>query len=383
MNPTIQSKLPHAGTTIFTVMSALAVKHKAINLGQGFPDFMMNSELIELVNRAMQNGNNQYVHMNGLPLLRERLAEKIHDLYGVQVHPDEEITVTPGGTYAIYTALTTVLQPGDEVIVFEPAYDSYIPTIEINGAIPVIIPLEFPDYSINWELVKSKISGKTKMIMLNSPHNPTGKVLSKNDIEQLQQIVKDTNIFILSDEVYEHLIYDDMQHESMLKYPDLYERSFVCFSFGKVYHCTGWKMGYCVAPPALMKEFRKIHQFNCFTTNGTVQFALAEFIQQKDQYLLLGKQLQEKRDYFLQLMQQTKFKPLPSHGSYFQLYSYKDFSDEKEADLAIRLTEEYSVATIPVSAFYQSGKDDRVLRFCFVKKEATLEEAVNRLMKIG
>ena len=382
MEPTIQSKLPHVGTTIFTVMSALAVEHKAINLGQGFPDYPMNDELISLVNEAMKKGKNQYVHMCGLPALRERLAEKISGLYNANANPETEITITPGGTYAIYTALTTVLQPGDEVIVFEPAYDSYIPNIEINGAIPVLIPLVYPDYKIDWELVKQKITPRTKMIMLNTPHNPTGSVLSAADIEALRNTVKGTGIFILSDEVYEHLIFDGMKHESILRYADLYERSFVCFSFGKVYHCTGWKMGYCVAPPMLMKEFRKVHQFNCFTCNSPVQFALTEFLQQKDKYLKLGNFLQKKRDHFQQLMQQTKFKPLTSHGSYFQLYSYDGMSDESEKDLAIRLTKEYGVATIPVSAFYKEETDNKVLRFCFSKKEDTLEEAASRLMKI-
>ncbi|MBC7628582.1 methionine aminotransferase [Ferruginibacter sp.] len=379
----IHSKLPLVGTTIFTRMSVLAAEHNAINLGQGFPDFMMNAGLIGLVNDAMKKGNNQYVHMNGLALLRERLAEKIENLYAATVHPDTEITITPGGTYAIYTALTTILQPGDEVIVFEPAYDSYIPNILINGGVPVLIPLSYPSYSINWQLVKKSITPKTKMIMLNSPHNPTGMVLSSDDIEQLRSIVRDTGIFILSDEVYEHLIFDDLPHESMLRYPDLRERSFVCFSFGKTYHCTGWKLGYCVAPDALMKEFRKVHQFNCFSCNSPVQFALANFIQQKEQYLHLGAAVQQKRDFFQLLMQQTKFKALPSHGSYFQLYSYAGISEETEMELAIRLTKEYKVATIPVSVFYSKEKDDKVLRFCFVKKEATLEEAVNRLIKFS
>jgi len=382
LEPIIQSKLPHVGTTIFTVMSALATEHKAINLGQGFPDFPMSEELVALVNKAMQNGHNQYVHMCGLPALRERLSEKINGLYTASVNPETEITVTPGGTYAIYTALTTVLQPGDEVIVFEPAYDSYIPNIEINGGVPVLIPLTYPDYRIDWELVKQKITAKTKMIMLNTPHNPTGMVLGAADIEALRSIVNGTGIFILSDEVYEHLIFDGMKHESILRYPDLYERSFVCFSFGKVYHCTGWKLGYCVAPPALMKEFRKVHQFNCFTCNSPVQFALAEFLQQKDNYLQLGAFLQEKRDYFQKLMAQTKFKPLPSHGSYFQLYSFAGVSDESEKDFAVRLTKEYGVATIPTSAFYKNGEDNKVLRFCFSKKEETLDAAANRLMKL-
>ena len=382
MIPTIQSKLPHVGTTIFTVMSVLANEHKAINLGQGFPDYAMSEELIDLVNKAMKSGHNQYVHMNGLPALREQLAEKIEGLYSTSINAETEITITPGGTYAIYTALTTILQPGDEVIVFEPAYDSYIPNIEINGAVPVLIPLVYPDYKIDWNLVKQKITPKTKLIMLNTPHNPTGAVLGADDIIQLQSIVKGTGIFILSDEVYEHLIFDGKQHESMLRYPDLYERSFVCFSFGKIYHCTGWKLGYCVAPEALMKEFRKVHQFNCFTCNSPVQFALADFLKQKENYLQLGDFLQQKRDYLKTLMLQTKFTPLPSYGSYFQLYSYANITDESEKDFAIRLTKQYGVATIPTSAFYKNGEENKVLRFCFSKNENTLEEAANRLIKI-
>jgi methionine aminotransferase len=379
MKTFINSKLPDVGTTIFTVMSALAEEYKAINLGQGFPDFMMSEELIALVNEAMKKGHNQYAPMSGLLTLRERISEKIKCLYNLDINPDTEITITPGGTYAIYTALTTVLQPGDEVIVFEPAYDSYIPNIQINGGVPVLVPLTLPDYKIDWQLVKEKISSKTKMIVLNTPHNPTGSMIDKDDIEQLRSIVKDTGIFILSDEVYEHLIFDDNQHESMLRYPDLYERSFVCFSFGKTYHCTGWKLGYCAVPPILMKEFRKVHQFNCFSCNTPVQFALAEFLKQKENYLQVGKLLQKKRDYFQNLMKQTKFKALPSCGSYFQLYNYAAISNEGEKDFAIRLTKEYRVAAIPVSAFYQKEKNSQVVRFCFAKKETTLEEAVNRL----
>lgn len=375
------------GTTIFTVMSVLANQQRAINLGQGFPDYPMNEELIGLVNRSMKKGNNQYVHMNGLPLLRERLAEKINGLYASGINPETEITVTPGGTYAIYTALTAILQPGDEAIVIEPAYDSYIPNIEINGGVPVLVPMIFPQeeggsYRINWEKIRSSITPKTRLIMLNTPHNPTGSVMDASDIEQLRSVVKDTGIFILSDEVYEHLIFDGKKHESILWYPDLMERSFVCFSFGKVYHCTGWKMGYSVAPAALMKEFRKVHQFNCFTCNSPVQFALAEFLRRKEHYLGLGAFLQEKRDYFSGLMLQTRFKPLPSYGSYFQLYGYSEISDESEKDFAIRLTKEYGVATIPTSAFYKNGEDNRVLRFCFSKKNNTLEEAANRLIRL-
>ena len=379
---TIHSKLPEVGTTIFTVMSVLAAEHQAINLGQGFPDFPMNEELVVKVCEAMKSGHNQYTHMNGYIPLRESIAEKAALLYGSSIHPEKEITVTPGGTYALYTALTTVLQPGDEVIVFEPAYDSYIPAIESNGAKAVRLQLHFPDYSIDWEAVRKAISRKTRAIMINSPHNPTGAVLRKRDIEALRKTVADTNIIIISDEVYEHLIFDGMAHESILRYPDLFQRSFVCFSFGKVYHCTGWKLGYCMAPDYLMAEFRKIHQFNCFSCDTPKQVALASFLKQEHHYRELGPFLQRKRDYFQQLMQDTRFIPVPSYGSYFQIYRYDGITDEKEMDFAIRLTKEYGVATIPVSAFYKEETNHRVLRFCFAKKETTLETAAERLRKI-
>lgn len=363
-------------------MSSLAVKHNAVNLGQGFPDFPMSEELISMVNQAMREGYNQYVHMNGYPQLRDKLAEKIYSLYNTVVSGDSQITITPGGTYAIYTALTSALQPGDEVIVFEPAYDSYIPNIEINGAIPVLINLAFPEYKIDWDEVKNKITSKTRMIMINSPHNPTGAILTESDIEQLRSIVKDTKIIILSDEVYEHLIFDNIPHQSILRYPDLLERSFVCFSFGKVYHCTGWKLGYCVSSPELMAEFRKVHQFNCFTCHTPSQVALSKFLSNAESYLSLGKFMQQKRDYFERLMLGTRFTPLASHGSYFQCYKYNLISSEKDKGFAIRLTEEHGVATIPVSSFYKSGKDDFVLRFCFAKSKETIDRAVERLTRI-
>ena len=380
--PSVISKLPRVGTTIFTVMSSLAKEYDAVNLGQGFPDFAMNEALIAKVNEAMLKGHNQYTHMNGYLPLREVLAEKAGDLYGAAINPDTEITVTPGGTYAIYTALTSVLRPGDEVIIFQPGYDSYIPNVVINGATPVLIPLCYPDYSIDWEAVRKAVSSRTRMIMLNSPHNPTGAILRQEDIESLRAIVKGTDIFILSDEVYEHVIFDEIPHLSMLRYPDLLERSFVCFSFGKIYHCTGWKIGYCVAPAAAMAEFRKVHQFNCFSADTPKQVALASFLKQKDQYQSLGNFIQRKRDYFLQLMKDTKFKMHNAYGSYFILGSYGHFSNETEKDIAIRITKDYGVATIPVSAFYQIPTDNKVLRFCFCKKDETLERAVERLRRV-
>lgn len=379
---TIKSKLSSVGTSIFTTMSQLAVQHNAVNLGQGFPDFMMSEELAGLVNKAIIDGHNQYAPMPGLPLLRERLADKVEKLYCTKINADTDITITPGGTYAIYTALTTVLQPGDEVIVFEPAYDSYIPNIIINAAVPISIPLSFPDYCIPWDTVKATITPRTRMIIINSPHNPTGSVLTAADMEQLRQVVAGTDIIILSDEVYEHLIFDGIKHESILKHPDLLERSFVCFSFGKTYHCTGWKLGYCISSPTIMSEFRKVHQYNCFSCNTPVQVALSSYLQNEQAYLQLGSFVQKKRDYFQQLMAQTAFTPLPSYGSYFQCYSYQNISNEGDMDFAIRLTKEFGVTTIPVSAFYNTQKDDHVLRFCFCKKEETLEKAVERLAKV-
>jgi methionine aminotransferase len=379
--PKIKSKLPNTGETIFTEMSALAAKHKAINLGQGTPDFDMNEALIDLVTKSMKDGHNQYAHRNGLLKLREAIAEKVDYLYQASINPNTEITITPGGTYAIYTALTSVLRSGDEVIVFEPAYDSYIPNVEINGAVPVLIPLAFPDYKIDWTLVKEKISSATRMIIINSPHNPTGQILNKNDINELRNIVTGTNILILSDEVYETIIFDGSLHESILKYPDLFQRSFVTFSFGKVYHCTGWKIGYCIAPDHFMKEFLKVHQYNCFSCNTPVQFALSTFLQEKNEYLKLGDFFQTKRDMFNGLMAETTFKSLPSFGTYFQLYSYADISDESDIAFAKKLTTEAGVAAIPLSAFYKSAKDNKILRFCFAKKEDTLKTAVERLSK--
>ncbi|MFZ6025147.1 MAG: methionine aminotransferase [Bacteroidota bacterium] len=377
--PSIHSKLPQVGTTIFTVMSQLAVQHKAVNLGQGFPDFPMQEALTNLVDKAIRNGYNQYTHMNGYPLLRERLAAKVETLYGTKINPDSDITITPGGTYAIYTSLTTVLQAGDEVIVFEPAYDSYIPTIEINGAKAIRVPLTYPAYSIPWDIVREKINPRTRMIMINSPHNPTGAVLSAADMQELSAIVEDTNILILSDEVYEHLIFDGLQHESVLRYPELLKRSFVCFSFGKTYHCTGWKLGYCISPPELMHEFRKVHQFNCFTCDTPKQVALAEYLNDADAYLALGQMIQTKRDYFRNKMAGISFTCIPSHGSYFECYNYAAISNEPDTEFAKRLTIDYGVATIPVSAFYRDKKDDKVVRFCFAKKETTLDLAIEKL----
>ncbi|SEW10752.1 methionine aminotransferase [Chitinophaga arvensicola] len=376
------SKLPNVGTTIFTVMSGLAATHQAINLSQGFPDYDCSDELKAMVNEAMQQGHNQYAPMPGLMPLRSAIAGKISNLYQQSVNPDTEITITPGGTYAIFTAIATCIHPGDEVIIFEPAYDSYIPNVLVNGGVPVLISLSFPDYRINWAEVRSKITQRTKMIMLNTPHNPTGSILQENDIAELEKLVAEFNLLVLSDEVYEHLIFDGAQHHSILRYPAIFRNSFVTFSFGKVFHNTGWKMGYCVAPEHLMKEYRKVHQYLCFSVNTPMQYGLAKFLETPSHYLELPAFYQQKRDYFLTLMKDTRFTPLASQGSYFQLMKYDRISDEGDKDFAIRMTKEYGVAVIPVSAFYQDGKDDHVIRFCFAKKSVTLEQAAARLQHI-
>lgn len=367
------------GETIFTTMSRLSLEQKAVNLGQGFPDYDMDERLIELVHTAMRNGYNQYAPLAGASSLRKAISEKISFLYGSIVNPETEICITPGATYAIYTALTTVLHKGEEVIVFEPAYDSYIPNIELNGAIPVRIPLTIPDFKVDWDQVRAAISPNTRMIMINSPHNPTGMIFSDSDMRELSEIVLSNNLYLLSDEVYEHLIYDGKEFESVLKYPELFKRAFVTYSFGKVYHCTGWKTGYCVAPESLMKEFKKVHQYNAFCCFGPVQYALAEYLNDRTAYLGLGAFFQPKRDLLKDLLSTLGFNPLPSYGSFFQLYDYSDLSKEAELSFARRLTKEARVSAIPVSAFYTDKRNQGLLRFCFAKKDETLREAGARL----
>jgi methionine aminotransferase len=371
----INSKLPNVGTTIFTVMSKLAAENNAINLSQGFPDFSCNPDLVELVSKYMKAGNNQYAPMAGLIQLREMLAQKTEELYGAQYNPDTEITITAGATQAIYTAITAIIREGDEVIVFEPAYDCYQPAIELNGGKTIYLQLKAPSYSIDWEEVKKMMNHRTKMIIVNTPHNPTGSIMSAADMVMLQKLTKDTDIVIISDEVYEHIIFDGHAHQSVARYSHLAERSFIISSFGKTYHATGWKVGYCVAPQNLMNEFRKVHQFLVFSTNTPIQFALAEFLQQKNQYVELGNFYQKKRDYFISLIKNSRFELTPSAGTYFQLLNYKKLSSEKDTDYAIRLTKEFKLAAIPISVFYHEGVDNHVLRFCFAKKEETLEKA--------
>jgi len=363
-------------------MSQLAVKHNAINLGQGFPDFPMSEALIDCVTEAMKAGGNQYAHTNGVPLLRERLAEKINAIYATAINPETEITITPGGTYAIFSAFSTIIQPGDEVIIFEPAYDSYIPNITFNGGVVVPIALTYPNYSIPWDTLKSAITKKTKAILINTPHNPSGMVMTREDILQLQEIVVANNLYLISDEVYEHLIYDDKKHESVIKYPELFARSFVCFSFGKTYHCTGWKLGYCVAPENLMKEYRKIHQFNAFSCDTPKQLGIAKHMLDKETYLGLGNFYQAKRDYLRKLLANTPLQYIPSSGSYFESYSYAGISNESDKVFAEKLVKEYGLAVIPMSAFYHDATDNKVIRLCFAKKESTLEAAAACLQKL-
>jgi methionine aminotransferase len=378
----LSSKLPQVGTTIFTVMSQLAHETGAINLSQGFPDYDCPANLVELVNQYMKKGNNQYAPMAGVQLLRERIAEKVNELHQANYHPESEVTVTAGGTQAIFTALAAVINQNDEVIIFEPAYDSYAPAIKVLGGIVKSMELAPPEYKIDWQMVKRLVSAKTRMIIINSPQNPTGTILTEDDIRELISITRGTDILILSDEVYEHLVFDGKKHLSMAGIPELQERSFVCASFGKLFHNTGWKIGYCIAPEKLMKEFRKVHQFLVFSVNTPFQHAIADFLANKNYYLELTNFYQQKRDYFTNLMAQTKFDLLPCYGSYFQTASYSKISEKKDTDFSKYLTQEYRVATIPISAFYNKGTDFGVIRFCFAKKQETLEQAVERLIKV-
>jgi methionine aminotransferase len=377
----ITSKLPQTGTTIFTVMSALAAGLGAINLSQGFPDYDCSPHLVHLVNEAMKSGHNQYAPMAGVMGLREQIAIKTERLYGAAYNPDTEITITAGGTQAVFTAISTVVHPNDEVIIFEPAFDCYAPAIKLMGGIVKSLELEPPEYRINWDMVRKLITNRTKMIILNSPHNPTATILRKEDIDQLSTLVKNQDIFILSDEVYEHLIYDGEVHHSMARYPELQQRSFIIASFGKLCHTTGWKVGYCLAPAYLMQEFRKIHQFLVFSVNTPVQYAIAEYLKNDEVYLCLAEFFQQKRDSFRAGIEQTRFELLPCYGSYFQSVRYNGITDEKDAVLAVRLAKEFGVASIPVSAFYSKATDHHVLRFCFAKRQETLDEAVSRLVK--
>jgi methionine aminotransferase len=371
----VQSRLPDVGTSIFTVMSKLALDYGAINLSQGFPDFMIDEKIISLVHKYMLAGHNQYAPMPGTPALRKSIADVILKTYGRDVDPETQITITSGATESTYSVIAALISPGDEVIIFDPSYDSYNPAVRLNGGVPVHINLNANDFSVDWETVRSKINKRTRMIIINTPHNPSGAVLREADLMELEKIALENDLLVLSDEVYERLIYDGLSHQSILRFPGLAEHSLAVFSFGKTFHATGWKVGYVVASPTLTKEILKAHQFVVFSVNTPVQLALAEYLQTPKHYLDLADFYQRKRDFFLEQMKGSSFVPLPSYGSYFQLMSYKHISNKSDVEMANDLLKQSKVASIPVSVFYKDGTDNRLLRFCFAKKEETLEKA--------
>ncbi len=378
----MQSKLPHIGTTIFTQMSMLAAEQNAVNLGQGFPGFSIDMHLGELVSKYIRKGYNQYAPMQGVSELRQNISTKIENAYGHRYDHNDEITITAGGTQAIYTAITALVHEGDEVILFSPAYDCYSPAVELSGGSCVWVELYYPEYRINWENLQKKINHRTRMIIINTPHNPSGTCMTSDDMKQLEKLIAGTDIYVLSDEVYEHIVFDGVQHESIARYPALAAQSMIVFSFGKTFHNTGWKMGYICGPAALMTEFRKVHQFNVFSCNTPVQYALAEYMEDEANYKGLSKFYQEKRDYFLQGIGNSRFAFSPSQGTYFQLLSYEGMYKEKDTDLAIHFTKSHKIASIPCSSFYPDHLDQHVLRFCFAKDEETLSRAVRILSAI-
>ena len=381
--PVPESKLPDVGTTIFTVMSKLAEDCGAINLSQGFPDFQPPGELLELVSHHLKAGRNQYPPMIGVASLREEIAGKLASLYGVQTDPDTEITVTSGGTEALFCAIHAIVRAGDEVIVFDPAYDSYDPAIRLAGGIPVHIPLLAPGFELDWERIRTNLGPRTRLVIVNTPHNPTGTVLTEEDLGRLADLIAPYETYMLSDEVYEHIVFDARRHASVLADETLAPRSCAVFSFGKTYHATGWKVGYCVAPAALTTEFRRVHQFNTFTTTTPLQHALADYLAKRpEHYLGLPDFYQEKRDLFLRLMEPSRFRLTPSAGTYFQLADYSAVSDLPDAEMARWLTSEHKVAVIPVSAFYEDPPEMRFIRFCFAKESGTLKQAAERLSSL-
>lgn len=382
--PILRSRLPAVGTTVFTLMSALANEHGAVNLGQGFPDFGCDPRLLGLVDEAMRAGLNQYPMMSGVPLLRETIAAKIQALYGHAYDAVAEITVTAGATQALTTAILCAVHPGEEVIIIEPAYDSYLPAVQLAGGVPVTVPMRLghSGYSVPWDEIAAAVTPRTRMIVINSPHNPTGSILRKSDLDALADIVDGTDILILSDEVYEHMVFDGQQHESVSRDPRLAERAFVVSSFGKTYHVTGWKVGYVAAPASLMAEFRKVHQYNVFTVNTPMQHGLAAYMRDPSPYLELPAFYQKKRDLFRAGLANTRFTLLPADGTYFQCVKYDGISDLSESEFAQWLTREIKVAAIPVSAFYSQGKESGIVRFCFAKQDETLEVALERLAKV-
>lgn len=378
----INSKLPNIGTTIFTVMSGLAKEHDAINLSQGFPDFGCSPKLLELAQKNLMVGFNQYAPMAGAPALRETISELLQNCYQATYHPETEITITAGATQGIYTSIAAFINKGDEVIVFEPAYDCYTPAIEVHGGIVKPIALEYPNFTINWTIVKNTITDKTRMIIINSPHNPSGTTLLENDLLELQKIVASKNIIVVSDEVYEHMVFDGKPHQSVARFKSLASQSIIVSSFGKTIHATGWKIGYVAAPKELMIEFRKVHQFLVFCVNHPFQLALADYLKDESSYKGLHQFYQSKRDYFRNLISSSRFEIEPCTGTYFQLLNYKKITDEKDTDFAVRLTKEKGLASIPLSVFYSNQQQQQLLRFCFAKKEETLEKAAEIICKL-
>jgi methionine aminotransferase len=379
----LRNKLPGKGTNIFSVMTAMAQQHDAINLSQGFPDFEGPQALRERVAYHMAHGHNQYAPLAGVPELLELIAGKVLDLYGCKVNPENEVVVTPGATEAIFCAITAVVHPGDEVIIFDPAYDTYEPSVLLNGGVTRHIALLYPDFAIDWQQVRDTITDRTRMIILNTPHNPTGAVWSEQDIQQLREVIAGRDIHLLSDEVYEHICFDGNSHLSLLRYPDLAAKSFVISSFGKTYHTTGWRIGYCVAPRILMDELLRIHQFINFSTNTPMQYAIADFLSDCPQHHHeLGDFYQKKRDLFCDLIAASQFKLAPSAGTYFQLAEYSAISDEPDTEFTARLTREHKVAAIPISVFYKDAPKQQVVRFCFAKHDHTLQEAAVKLINL-
>ena len=378
----VESKLPDVGVSIFAVMTRLAVEHGAINLSQGFPDFACDPQLIDAVYRHMQAGDNQYAPMPGVLALREALAAKIHRLYGAGYDPVTELTVTSGATEALFDIISAFVRPGDEVILFEPCYDAYVPVVRLNGGIPRFVTLRAPDYRIDWSEVRRLLSPRTRMLVVNSPHNPTGSILQADDLWSLASALDGTGVIVLSDEVYEHIMFDGARHESLARHPALRERTCVVSSFGKTYHTTGWKVGYIAAPQALTAEVQRVHQFVTFATNTPAQHAYAEFTRRRAHYDDLSAFYQEKRDRFLDLLDGSRFTPIASRGTYFQLLDYSAISAEGDAAFAMRLLKEHGVASIPTSAFLYRSEAPRVLRFCFAKKDETLEQAAARLRAV-
>lgn len=379
----LTSKLPHTATSIFTYMSQLALRHNAINLSQGFPDFDGPPRLIELVNQHLLAGHNQYAPMAGVGALREQISANVAAAHAVVYDPETEITVTAGATQALFTVMAALIRPGDEVVLFEPAYDAYAPTVQVFGGIPKPVTLRAPDFAIDWDAVATLVTPRTRLILINSPNNPTGRVLSDSDYQRLIQLIRNTDCYVLSDEVYAHIVYNGVQHRSVSQYPELRERAFVVASFGKLYHMTGWKVGYCLAPHELTAEFRKVHQFNVFSVNTPTQYALADFMKDSEEHLGLSPFFQKKRDFLIAALQETGFRPLPCQGTYFLVANYSAISDLPERVFCETLTKQYGVATIPISAFYHQEVNQHLVRICFAKQEQTLQQAATRLKKVS